>query len=86
MSPNNGILLNGISRPKLLNIPLGSCSFINLDFLLLHTADFDNNIVVQFLVVNSFLKILTFSNTISLLLFLNQYYQYLFYNLNNTFS
>ena len=54
MSPNNGILLNGILRPKIFNIPLGSCSFINLDFLLLHTADSDNNIVVQFLVVNSF--------------------------------
>ena len=49
MPPNNGILLNGILRPKLLNIPFASCSFINLDFLLLHTAHF----VLAFL-VNSF--------------------------------
>ena len=45
--PNNGILVNGFLRPKLLNIPFASCSFKNLDFLLLHTAHFDNNIVLQ---------------------------------------
>ena len=38
MSPNNGILLNGLLRPKLLSIPYSSCSFINLDFLLPHTS------------------------------------------------
>ena len=54
MSPNNGILLNGILRPKLLNIPIGSCSVINLDFLLLHTAHFDSNIVLPFFVFNAF--------------------------------
>ena len=32
MSPNNGILLNGVLRPKLLNNPFALCSFINLDF------------------------------------------------------
>ena len=31
MSPNNGILLNGVLRLKLLNNPFASCSFINLD-------------------------------------------------------
>ena len=32
ISPNNQILLNGVLRPRLLNIPSASCSFINLDF------------------------------------------------------
>ena len=44
MSPNNGILLNGVVRPRLLNNLFASCSFINLDFLLSHTAHFDDNI------------------------------------------
>ena len=48
MSPNNGILLNGVLRPKLLNIPFASCSFINLDFILPHTAHFDNSINLPF--------------------------------------
>ena len=47
MSPNNGILLNGVLRPKLLNIPFASYYFINLDFLLLHTAHFDDNIALD---------------------------------------
>ena len=46
MSPNNGILYNGVLRLKLLNIPVASCSFINHDFLLLHTAHFDDSIVL----------------------------------------
>ena len=50
MSPNNGTLLNGVFRPKLLNNLFVSCSFINLDFLLPHTAHFDNNTVLPFLV------------------------------------
>ena len=54
MSPNNRILLNGVLSPKLLNIPLASCYFINPDFLLLHTAHFDNNIALLFSVFNSF--------------------------------
>ena len=54
MSPNNGILLNSALRPKLLNIPFASCSFINLDFLLPHTAHFDNNIAVPFVVFKAF--------------------------------
>ena len=53
MSPNNGILFNGVFRPKLLNNPFASCSFINLDFLLLHTAHFDDNIDLPFLVFNT---------------------------------
>ena len=46
MSPYNGILFNGVLRPKLLNISFASCSFINLDFLLEYTAHFDDNIVL----------------------------------------
>ena len=38
MSLNNGILLNAVLRPKLLNIAFASCSFIHFDFLLPHTA------------------------------------------------
>ena len=48
MSPNKGILLNGVLRPKLLSIPFASCSFINLDILLPHTAHFNNNIDLPF--------------------------------------
>ena len=36
---------------KLLNSPLASCSFRNLAFLLLHTADFDKSIIRLFLVL-----------------------------------
>ena len=50
MSLNNGILLNGILIPKLLNNPFASCSFINLDFLLPHTAHFDDRFNLPFLV------------------------------------
>ena len=28
MQPNNGTLLNGVFKPKLLNNPFASCSFI----------------------------------------------------------
>ena len=74
MSPNNGILLNGVLRLKLLNNPFASCSFINPDFLLPHTAHFDDNIVVSFLVFN------TFKSTFSV--FLSHFKQYasMFYN------
>ena len=54
MSPNNGILLNGILRSELLSIPFASCSFINLDFLLLHTAHFHDHIVQASLVFETF--------------------------------
>ena len=50
MSPNNGILLSGVLRPELLNIPFASSVFINLVFLLPHTAHFDDNTVLPFLV------------------------------------
>ena len=43
MSPNNGIFFNGVLIPKLLNNPFASCSFMNLEFLLPHTAHLDNN-------------------------------------------
>ena len=48
MSPNNGILLNGVLRPKLINNPFVFCSFKNLDFLLLNAAHFDNNTFYHF--------------------------------------
>ena len=51
MSPSNGILFNGVLRPKVLNISLASCSFINFDFLLLYKAHFDDNVVFPFLVL-----------------------------------
>ena len=73
MSPNNGILLNGVLRPKLLNNLFASCSFITLDILLPHTAHFDNNIVLPFLVFNSFE--LTFS---VILLYFKQYVNVLY--------
>ena len=38
---NNGTLFKGVLIPKLLNNPLAWCSLINLDFLLLHIAQFD---------------------------------------------
>ena len=46
MSLNKGILLKGIFNPELLNDPLASYFFINLDFLLLHTAHFDKIITL----------------------------------------
>ena len=33
MSSNNGILFDGVFRPRILNNPFASCSFINIDFL-----------------------------------------------------
>ena len=55
MSPNNRTLLNGVSRPKLLNISLPSCFLINFDFKLQHLAHFDNSIVLTLVVLkNSF--------------------------------
>ena len=65
MSHNNGILFNGVLRPKLLNNAFAFCSFINLHFLLLHTAHFGNNIVLPFLVFNTFQS--TFSGFFSTL-------------------
>ena len=54
MSPNNGILLNGDLRPRLLDNPFVSCSLINLDFLLPHAAHFDGNTILPFFVYNIF--------------------------------
>ena len=54
MSSNNGILPNGILRPKLLNNSYASCFFINLVFLPLLTAHFDDNNAILFLVFNNF--------------------------------
>ena len=54
MSPNNRILFNGVLTPRLLNNHFASCSFINLDILLPHTASFDNNIGLPFFVFITF--------------------------------
>ena len=50
MSPNNGMLFNGVLRPKLFNIPLAFCFLKNFDFLPPHIAHFDNIIVLPLLV------------------------------------
>ena len=52
MSPNSGILLNYVLRPKLLNSPFASCSFTNLDFLSPELAHFDGIINLPFFVLN----------------------------------
>ena len=75
MSPNNGILLIGVLRPKLLNNLFGPCSFINLDFLLPHIAHFRSNINLPFSVFNSFVS--------TFFVFLFEFKQYvvkMFYN------
>ena len=54
MSLNNRIFFNGVLRPRLLNNHFASCSFINLDILLPHTANFDNNIGLPFFVFITF--------------------------------
>ena len=48
LSSNNGILFNGVFKPKLLNNPFGSCSFTNRDFVIPHTAHFDFMINLSF--------------------------------------
>ena len=54
MSPNNGNLFNNVLSHKLRNNPFASCSFINLDLLLAHTAHFGTNIVLPFFVFKIF--------------------------------
>ena len=41
-------------KPKLLNIPFASCSFINLDFLVPHIAHFNSNSVLPLLTFETF--------------------------------
>ena len=67
MSPNNGTLLNGVLRLKLLNNPFASCSFKYVNFLLPHAALFDDKNGLP----PYFLKLL------------NQYFLYFFFTLNN---
>ena len=50
VSPNNGILVNGVLRSKLLHIPLAFCFLMNLDFWPPHKAHFDDSIVSLLLV------------------------------------
>ena len=54
ISPNNGILFNGVLIPKLLNNPFACCSLINFDFLLPHIASCDKTIVLPLLVFETF--------------------------------
>ena len=54
MSPNTGILLNGVLRPKLFNNPFACCSLINFDFLLPHMTYVDKNIVLPLVVFQTF--------------------------------
>ena len=64
---NNGILFNGVLRPKLIHIPISSCFLINLDFLRPHIAHFDNIIVLPLLVFETlgFLYFLYFFYTLT---------------------
>ena len=55
--PSTGILLKGVLIPTLLNIPLASCSFINLDFLLPHTTHFHDSTTLPFSVFIIFASI-----------------------------
>ena len=79
MSPNNGILLNGILKPKLLNVAFASCSFINLDFLRPHAAHFYDSIVLPLLVFEAFGFVVS---VLFFLLFFFHFKQYdnMFYN------
>ena len=54
ISPNNGILFNGVLRPKVLTIPFTSYFLINFDFLLPHIAHFDNSTVLPLLLFITF--------------------------------
>ena len=53
MSPNIGNLLNSVLIPNLFNNPFASCLLINFHFLLLHTAHFDNIIILRLLVIET---------------------------------
>ena len=53
MSPNISILLKGVLISRLTNNPFASCFLINLAFLVLHTAHFDNIIFPPFIVLKS---------------------------------
>ena len=48
------ISVNGVFIPKLLNNPPASCSFINFEFLLSHTAHCHKSIILPFFVLTSF--------------------------------
>ena len=50
----NGILLNSVLIPKLLNNPFASSSFTNIEFLNLHSAHFDCIFNLPFVVLKIF--------------------------------
>ena len=54
ISPNNGTLLNGVFKPKLVNNPFASYFFTNADFLIPHTPHFDDKVVLPILVFETF--------------------------------
>ena len=59
ISPSNGILFNGVLRPKLLNNPFACCSLINFYFLLPQMAHFDKIIILPLVVFETFGFMLT---------------------------
>ena len=74
MSPNNGILLNGVLKAKEPNIPFASYLFISIDFLLPHKVHFDHNTSLPFLVFK------TFESTSSAFFLYFKQYVNMFYN------
>ena len=74
MSPNNGILFNGVLRSRLFKNLFALCSSINLKFLLLYIPHFDNYIILPFLVFK------TFEITFSVFLLHFTQYVSMFYN------
>ena len=59
ISPNTGILFNGVLRPKLLNNPFASCSLLNFDFLLPHIEHVDKIIILPLVAFKTFGLILS---------------------------
>ena len=53
VSPSIGILFSGVLIPNLLNNPFVSCFLIDLDFLLPHSAHFDNIVSLPLLVLET---------------------------------
>ena len=61
----NGVFPKDIFHPKLLNNPVASCSLINLNFSLSHTAHFDKSIGVSLFLIAT-LRLLNSNNKITL--------------------
>ena len=72
---NNGILLEGVLIPKLLNKPFAFCSFKNLDFLTPQTEHFD-------CITNLLFFVLTILGSIFSAFFLHYSSSYFYKNLD----